>query len=550
MVDFGPFWPKRRNRTFMIKPSAIVNSDNANEFLARPLKLKTLVTRSVAKLFNEGRYDDNLDTLENIPNSLKSDIFTRIKRSNENFHSRNMAKERVFKAWLIFFCGSDLVLDEFLGDHWSRLVFSHVVKCMSKMAALKTLTLSSREVNQERLCFLFEITESKWKPELSIFLINLPNLTHVTVNDFCDDDTVSMIGKHCQHLCYLRVSLGPESFSEQQLSDDGFSDLIQAQLTRGPTLRELDIADCFTSAVTAKTILNFAKLQSVVKLHVMWSHFIWMDLSIRFLGSDFVQNQEVKLLTVKFGYDSFENSKYFSTDQGAIKFVARVFPSLEELRFLNFCELETQEEIDNLRDTFGDKVKTVSIKKCKNLRVIQQMIPNVVKMELGILMCPEVLNVRFDKLVELSIHKDMFAIEFQFIHDMLACCTQIRTFKVFSLKMANYNEDTLIQLFTDKKHLQKLQVLSLNFRTSSPLSSHLIHFLITTCPFLENIDNLLSWNLDNLDLDLLKRYGKSVMFARKSHWSLPWKTEDGNLHDIESGPGGGQGNVGDLFDNR
>jgi len=534
----------------MIKPSAILNSDNVNEFVARPLKLKTLVTRSVAKLFEEGRYDDNLDTLENIPSSLKMDIFSRIKSCNESFHSRNMAKEKVFKAWLIFFAGSDLGLEEFLGDHWSRLVFNHIVKCMNMMTAIKTLTLTSREVNQERLCFLFEITESKWKPELGIFLTHLPNLTHVTVNDFCDDDTVSMIGKHCDHLSYLRVSLGPESFSEQQLSDDGFSDLIQAQLARGPTLREVDIADCFTSAVTAKTILNFAKLQSVVKLHVMWSHFIWLDLSIRFLGKDFVQNHAVKLLTVKFGYDSLENSRYFSADQGAINFLSRVFPALEGLRFLNFSELETQEEIDNLKNTFGDKVKTVSIKKCKNLWVIQQMIPNVEKMELGILMCPEVLNVRFEKLVDLSIHKDMFAIEFQFIHDMLACCTQIRVFKVFSLKMANYNEETLIQLFTEKKHLQELQVFSLNFRTSCPISSHLIHFLIATCPHLEKIDNLLSWNLDNLDLNRLKSYGKSVMFARKSHWSLPWKTEDGNLHDIESGSGGGHGNMGDMFDNR
>ena len=196
------------------------------------------------------------------------------------------------------------MLDEFLGDHWSRLVFSHVVSSQEQFTAIKTLTLTSREVNQERLCFLFEISESKWKPELGSFLWRLPNLTHLTVNDFCDDDTVSMIGKHCHNLLYLRVSLGPESFSEQQLSDEGFSDLIEYQLAR-PSLREVDIADCFTSAVTAKTILNFAKLQTVVKLHVMWSHFIWMDLSIRFLGRDFGHNHAIKVLSVKFGFDNF-----------------------------------------------------------------------------------------------------------------------------------------------------------------------------------------------------------------------------------------------------
>ena len=124
---------------------------------------------------------------------------------------------------------------------------------------------------------------------------------------------------------------------------------------------------------------------------------------------------------------TFEN-RYFNADQGAINFVSRVFPSLDELRIFNLCELETQEEIENLRDTFGDKIKTVSIKKCKNLKVISQMVPNVEKLELGILMCPDTSGVAFEKLRELEIHKDMFAIEFQFVHDMLAACTQIMVF--------------------------------------------------------------------------------------------------------------------------
>ena len=549
MVEFGPFWPNRRKRTFMLKAASVLSQDHPDEFLARPLKLKTLVMRSIAKLFDAGSFDETEDSLDNIPSCLKMDIFNIIKRNNESWHSRNVAKENVFKAWKVLFTGSELVLDEFLGDHWSRLVFSHVVSSQEQFTGIKTLTLTSREVNQERLCFLFEISESKWKPELGIFLWHLPNLTHLTVNDFCDDDTVSMIGKHCHNLLYLRVSLGPESFSEQQLSDEGFSDLIESQLAR-PSLREVDIADCFTSAVTAKTILNFAKLHTVVKLHVMWSHFIWMDLSIRFLGRDFVHNHAVKVLSVKFGFDNFENSRYFNADQGAINFVSRVFPSLDELRIFNLCELETQEEIENLRDTFGDKIKTVSIKKCKNLKVISQMVPNVEKLELGILMCPDTSGVAFEKLAELEIHKDMFAIEFQFLLDMLAACTQIRVFKVCALKVANYQEEVLIQLFTSKKHLQKLEIFSLNFRTSSPITSQLVHFLVSYCPNMEKIENLLSWNLDDLDLSLLASHGKSVMFARKNHWSLPWKTEDGSLHDVESGPGDGQGGVGDLFDNR
>jgi len=345
----------------------------------------------------------------------------------------------------------------------------------------------------------------------------------------------------------LKISLGPESFSEQQLSDEGFSDLIDSQLPR-PTLTEVDISDCFTSAITAKTILNFVKLQTVVKLHVMWSHFIWMDLSIRFLSRDFVQNHAVKVLTVKFGYDSFENSKYFNADQGAINFVTKVFPSLSEFRIFNLCELENEREVELLRNVFGDKIKCVSIKKCKNLNLVSKMVPNVEHMDLGILMCPDTSNIVFDRLVSLTIQKEMFAIECSFMLDMLSLCTAIKVYKVYSLKIANYNEDALIQLFSSKRHLQKLETFSLNFRTSTSITSRLVHFLISTCPNLERLENLLTWKIDDIDLDMLANQGKMVMFARKNHWSLPWKTEDGLMFDVDSCSSGGS--EGDFYDNR
>ena len=90
-------------------------------------------------------------------------------------------KENVFHAWLALFSGSDLILEEFLGDHWSRLVFQHLVKEKTSHPNVTSLVLASREVNQERLCFLFELTESTWKPELQIFLSCLPNLTRLTL---------------------------------------------------------------------------------------------------------------------------------------------------------------------------------------------------------------------------------------------------------------------------------------------------------------------------------------------------------------------------------
>ena len=58
------------------------------------------------------------------------DIFKRIRGNNEMIRSRFSVKENVFHAWLALFSDTELVLEEFLGDHWSRLVFDHMVQVL------------------------------------------------------------------------------------------------------------------------------------------------------------------------------------------------------------------------------------------------------------------------------------------------------------------------------------------------------------------------------------------------------------------------------------
>merc|ERR1712059_155240 len=135
------------------------------------------------------------------------------------------------------------------------------------------------------------------------------------------------------------------------------------------------------------------------------------------------------------------------------------------------------------------------------------------------------------------------------IHDLLSNCVSLAVFKVFSLKLANYNEERFMKLFLSKTHLQKLEELSLNFRTSCPITAQFVHFLAETCPKLEYLGNLLSWNLRGLDHNLLTSSGRALVMATKSHWSLPWRSEDGRFHDVDSGAAG-QGCVTDLYDNR
>ena len=44
----------------------------------------------------------------------------------------------------------------------------------------------------------------------------------------------------------------------------------------------------------------------------------------------------------------------------------------------------------------------------------------------------------------LSINKEMFAIDFQLIHDLLSLSSHIKIFRVSAVSMANYNEEKFI----------------------------------------------------------------------------------------------------------
>ena len=566
----------RKTKKFTVKPAILLSENCSSDFLGRPVKLKTLVTRKIAKyvmtdtdLFMQlYKHED----FQSIPQNLRNEIFDTISLNCEhsNVLSHYQDKEKLFLAWKTFFSGTKLSLKEFLGDHWSKLVFQHIIDS-DGVFDVNELVLQSNEVNQvtfelypnnnnsdakcpfqERLCFLFELSENDWKPDLGVFLSKLPNLTHVTLNDFCDDDTVSLIGRHCHQLTYLCVTLGPESFSEQQLSDDGFADLIDSQAERErPTLKEINIANCFTSTVTAKTIINLGKVKSLEKISLMWSHFIWMDLSMKFLGKAFTENRTVKVLAVKFGFDYYESSNNFISLSKGVNLISEVFPALDEFVVVNFYELNSEEDLETLKNKFGNKIKVVNVKKCRNLKKVEEMFPLVRKLELEIYMNPQVdANLRFECLENLSINKEMFAIDFQLIHDLLSLSSHIKIFRVSAVSMANYNEEKFIRLFTEKNHLQNLESFSLVFRTSCEITKSFLYCLLDHCKRLTKIENLLSWNLQHLELERLRESGKSAMFARRSHWSLPWRGEDGRMFEVEGQQLGGTSVVSeDLFDN-
>ena len=44
---------------------------------------------------------------------------------------------------------------------------------------IRRLDIGSSEISSEKLSYLFEVTDSVWKPELKLFLDQLVNLTHL-----------------------------------------------------------------------------------------------------------------------------------------------------------------------------------------------------------------------------------------------------------------------------------------------------------------------------------------------------------------------------------
>jgi hypothetical protein len=106
-------------------------------------------TRLLARLLDRPSAPERLaEAVVPLPAALRMDVFRRILVNNDRTRSRVAVKETVFNAWLALFGGTELVLEEFLGDHWSRLAFDHLVTTDRPLQAVTKLTLASREVNQ------------------------------------------------------------------------------------------------------------------------------------------------------------------------------------------------------------------------------------------------------------------------------------------------------------------------------------------------------------------------------------------------------------------
>ena len=73
----------------MIKPVWMLRKEIGGEFLHRPLQLRTLVTRKLAKLLDVTCSPDQLqEAVRDLPAPLRLDIFKRIMANNDKVRSR------------------------------------------------------------------------------------------------------------------------------------------------------------------------------------------------------------------------------------------------------------------------------------------------------------------------------------------------------------------------------------------------------------------------------------------------------------------------------
>ena len=152
----------RKTKKFTVKPAIVFSESHSSDFLGRPLKLKTIASRKIAKYVmtdteNFLRCYNNED-FQSIPQNLREEILSVIIRNceNSNIWSQYQDKDKLFTAWKTFFSGSKLTLKEFLGDHWSKLVFQHIVNSGDVVSEVTELVLQSNEVNQVSLLVVTE----------------------------------------------------------------------------------------------------------------------------------------------------------------------------------------------------------------------------------------------------------------------------------------------------------------------------------------------------------------------------------------------------------
>merc|ERR1711874_780992 len=145
------------------------------------------------------------------------------------------------------------------------------------------------------------------------------------------------------------------------------------------------------------------------------------------------------------------------------------------------------------------------------------------------------LSSQFENLQVLHIVKETLAISFKIIADILKNSPRLTEFYVTTTKIIDASDENFIHLFLTTPHLAMLEVFSLCLTCpdSPTITGCLAMFLVGHCPALRRVDKMVTWNigLDQLDKVKVEEAGFALVMARRSHWSLPWRGDDGTYQD-------------------
>eukprot|EP00088_Acartia_fossae_P047343 TRINITY_DN5131_c0_g1_i3.p1 TRINITY_DN5131_c0_g1~~TRINITY_DN5131_c0_g1_i3.p1 ORF type:complete len:584 (+),score=79.14 TRINITY_DN5131_c0_g1_i3:43-1794(+) len=574
-------------KDYCVKPISLVKRDKDSVKLSRVKSLVKLSASCISRNFIlrglhcEDRNTKKLEVLESyfspLPWILRgvvySDILKNLSRQQdicltllpETGPRKCESDHACFLPWKLFASQSKLLnLSEVFSEGSGGNEILHFVLDSEPESVqhFSKLVLSSCEISSTNLSYTYEVTDSIWKPQLHTLFTKLVNISHLVLKYFCDDDTLSIVGKFCKNLHYLEIHLLPETMKDQQLTDEGFEDLIQYQV-RHPSIKEINLKECYSQSVTSRSTISLSEIPSLHTLHIRSFHLSWISLQICNSKRDtFPASTTLKNLSINFFTDG---SEVMDTMKNCFDVVPepRFVQFLLELIPLFFNRLERI----NLDGIHGDllpikdetlrflkNVVSLRIKKLPRLLELTESLPRLQELELYYVpfstttfdeSCPSPLP-PFQSLTKLSIYKDSFrhSILLSDLKHLLHATPALRDLKIHQLTIKtkrnedldNINEDELINLFESIPHLRNLTTLHLILNDSRCLTERTLMFLLSHCPWLEDLNNLLYWNVsyDTLDVKYLTGLGYSISYGSRYHWGLPWKGDDGTVYDPEA----------------
>ncbi len=237
--------------------------------------------------------------------TLKYNFEAKVLRSfhvNQCSSSQNQNTGLALNLWLMAANkDGDSLLD--IRDMLESKVLDYVL-AQDNMILDRTFTarLASESVDKDANAFKYEIHDADLKSKLEKVLRKMPNVRHLILHNFVDDDVLSMVARiNAKSLDTLEIKTFPLGcVDDHRLTDEGVCDFVDDILRVKPVLKQVDFSDVFVSRIQAKSILYFNKIPSLTNIKLQPQHLTHLDNAIAHCKSEDYRNKSVRQIAVKF----------------------------------------------------------------------------------------------------------------------------------------------------------------------------------------------------------------------------------------------------------